>query len=273
MEHDFLLLRYGEIFLKGKNRGLFERKLVDNVKKITGKKSTKLRGRLLMEYFSEHSSLKRVFGLVSYSPAIKVDGSLEEIEKAALNVLSGKKGTFRIQTKRSDKRFPLTSPEINQRIGSFIEKHTSLSFSLKNSDIILYIEINQEGIYLFTEVISCFGGLPTGIGGKVFLLLEDESSLLAGLLMMKRGTSIIPIAYGEKDISLLQKYSPVDLELKIIKNLNEFDENISILVSGQNFEKYEEYETNLLVLRPLISMDANDINLSLGGLISEKYAG
>ena len=61
--------------------------------------------------------------------------------------------------------------------------------------------------------------------------------------------------------------------MKIIKNLNEFDENISILVSGQNFEKYEEYETNLLVLRPLISMDANDINLSLGGLISEKYAG
>ena len=263
MESDYLLLRYGEIFLKGKNRGIFERKLVENIKKITSRKPIMSRGRLLMDYFSDHELLKRVFGLVSYSPAIKVGNSLAEIEKAALNTLSGKKGTFRIQTKRSDKRFQYTSPELNQKVGMFIEKNTELSFSLKNSDHVLHIEINQEGVYLFIDVINCFGGLPTGVGGKVFLFLENESSLLAGLLMMKRGCDVVPIASSKRDISLLQKFSPIELKLRLITDINELFNEGKVVISGQNYEGYEKYETGLMIFRPLIAFSDEGIKKRL----------
>ena len=120
------------------------------------------------------------------------------------------------------------------------------------------IEINQDAAYIFTESVPCFGGLPTGVEGKVLVLVETQASLLAGLLFMKRGTNIFPVAYEEKDISLLQKYSPMQLNLEIVKNIPA-DKDMDIVVSGQNIEELKDYETELLVLRPLIAFDDVEI--------------
>ena len=260
-----LLLRGGEIFLKGKNYPFFEKKLVTNIKVITGQKEVKaLRGRFIIPYFSEHSVLKRVFGLTSYSPALKVAKDFDEIKKKALVLLAGKVGTFKIEPKRSDKRFPLTSPEINIQLGRFVEEHTPLRFDGLHYDHLVGVEINQDGAYLFLEIISCFGGLPTGAEGNVLLFIDSKESILAGLLMMKRGVNIFPVALEKVDLSLLQKFSPVPLSLKVIHSVSEIDQyaldrQFDILVFGDTFEKRSTVKTSLTVLSPLMAFDVEKI--------------
>ena len=109
MDYNSILLRYGEIFLKGKNRSMFERKLILNIEHIAKVKVKHLRSRLVVDYFANHIILKKIFGLVSYSPALKIETNVEEIKKWSLKLLKGKKGVFKIKTKRSDKRFPIKS--------------------------------------------------------------------------------------------------------------------------------------------------------------------
>ncbi len=270
MAYDTILLRYGEIFLKGKNRSFFERKLLRNIKALARVRDIKMfQGRLTVDYFSEHVKLRNVFGLTSYSLAVQAEKDPEKIKQKALAMLLGKKGTFRVETKRSDKNFPHISPEFNALIGKHIEAEcTGLEFSLKDPNLILSIEINQEGVYLFLETITCHGGLPTGVEGAAILLVEDKASILAGLLFMKRGCSIVPVSFEEKDISLLQRFSPSQLKLKVMSGLSELESlrrkyDISILVSGQHFKQYKKYDTSLLPMRPLISYDSAEIDQRL----------
>jgi len=262
MEYDSILLRYGEIFLKGKNKFKFENKLIDNIKKITFiKKIKNIRSRLIIDYFPKHDLLKKVFGLTSYSLAIKVEKDIDKIKKVALKSIKRMEGSFKVETKRSDKRFPIKSPDVNIEVGSYIEENSKLEFKLKNPDNILFIEINQDGAYLYSEVIKCHGGLPAGVEGKVAILLENENSLLAALLMMKRGCDVIPVTRKEFNISLLQEYSAKKIELKEVKDFSEL--NNYILVSGQTFENYQDYKLNEITLRPLIAYSEEEIKKEL----------
>lgn len=270
MEYTHLLLRYGELFLKGKNQPLFGKKLMENIKKIAGiNEVKKIRGRLILSYFEGHQKLTQVFGLVSYSPVVKTGKNLESIKQVAFELLGQKKGTFRVETQRSDKQFPLTSPEINAEVGRYIEENNKhLEFNFKNYDFLLCVEINQEGAYLFLEKIPCGGGLPTGVEGKVLLLVEEEASLLAGLLFMKRGCAVIPLGIKEKKLGLLQKFSPEKLSLIVVKSFREVEEfaaenKINMLVSGQNYENYRQYKTKLTIFRPLIGVSEKEIKEKL----------
>lgn len=264
-----LLLRYGELFLKGRNRGLFLRKLMANTKKIAGARYVKkTQGRLFIEHFAEHRKLRQVFGLNSYSPAWKTEKELEKIKEMALKLLEGKleeekkkKGTFKIEARRPDKSFPVKSPELKILVGKYIEeKNQNLKFSFENPQTVLEIEIAQDGAYLFMETIPCFGGLPTGVEGKVYLRLEGEASLLAGLLMMKRGSSIIPVGKGDlsRYISLLEKFSPEKLELR-----KEIEEPDMPVVVGQTFENYHKLDAENLVFRPLIGFSEGKVKEEL----------
>ncbi len=275
MTWEYLLLRCGEIFLKGKNQPYFVRFLKGNIHKIAkGTKVKEFRGRFIMEFFSEHRRLRNVFGLVSYSPAIKIEKEMEVIKEKAVELLQGKEGTFKILPKRSDKRFPLTSPEINVELGRHIERRLPLKFSGEDPDHSLGIEINQDGAYLFLEVVPCFGGLPTGVEGQVLVLVEDEASLLAGLLLMKRGCYILPVAFKNQNLSLLQDFSPVKLELQIFSDMKEIDKyaqqkNVTVMVSGQHFNNLKKIDTNLAVFKPLISYNKETIALELEKFKSE----
>ena len=260
MDYSHLLLRYGEIFLKGKNRGTFEMKLINNIKKIIGIDVNHIRSRLIVNYFPEHQKLKNIFGLVSYSPAVRAEKDVEEIKKVALELLKKQKSSFKVETKRSDKNFPIKSPDLNVIIGKYIEENSKMKFQFKNPEVILRIEINQDGVYVFTEVVPCFGGLPTGVEGKVILLIENKASLLAGLMFMKRGCNIFPIAFKKQDISLLRKFSPKELELEIVKDLSKF--NNETLVVGDNFETKKNYPIDL-VFMPLIAYSNEQIKKEL----------
>lgn len=260
MAFTHLIVRYGELFLKGKNRKFFEQQLEGNLTtQISGISLKKTQGRAILGYFSDHHLLKRIFGIVSYSPAIRVHQNLEEIKESVIDLLKKNKGTFKVETNRADKTFPGKSPEISQEIGKYVEKHTSLKFAL-DAQLVVTVEINQAGAFIFLEKIPCFGGLPVGVEGKIIVLLENEASILAGLLFMKRGCQILPVAPSIRDISLLQKFSPEKLELQIVGDFNEMQ--VDFAVSGQTLSNMKEYG-DFITFRPLIAYREKEIKEQL----------
>ena len=246
-----ILLRCGEIFLKGKNYLTFEKLLRQNIAVLTAtnkKDIVPLRGRFILPFFEQHHLLRRVFGLVSYSLSIKIHPQIDAICAAAVSLLQDKKKTFKIITKRSDKRFPFTSPEITARVGKYIEEKTALRYTKENPRLILQ--------------------LPTGSEGPVLLLVENEQSRLAGLLMMKRGISLLPVGLHDYDISLLQKFSPFPLQLSLFSTYSELKQfahqkKINILVTG-SFDLVEhDLSRHFLILKPLLAFDEKLINKTL----------
>ncbi|MDP3990154.1 MAG: THUMP domain-containing protein [archaeon] len=269
-----IVVRYGEIFLKGKNRNVFENQLLKNIKEITGlRKISNLRCRYVFPYVDNHADLRKVFGLVSYSNCVRVDKKLDLIKKAASDLLKDKIGSFRVEVKRADKTFPGNSPEIAMEIGQHIESTTKATFTYGSPEITLGVEINLDGAYLFLEKVPCRGGLPTGVEGKVILIVENKASILAGILFMKRGTSLIVAVTEDQDLSLLEKYNPSSLAVKRITNLSELEvlgkeEKINVLVSGQTFETYKEYSSEMIIFRPLISFSKERIEKEIAELSS-----
>ncbi|NMB98537.1 MAG: tRNA 4-thiouridine(8) synthase ThiI, partial [Clostridiaceae bacterium] len=183
-----ILARCGEIMLKGLNRATFENKLVSNIKyALNGlgpANVKKSHGRIYIEPHENNydfqkamDSLTKVFGIVSLSPVVKINNDFDEIKGTALELTkkildSGKGNTFKVITKRGNKRFPMDTPEINRELGAFLlEKCPSLTVNVNSPSFSVYVEI-REYTYIYTEVIQCNGGLPVGTNGKAMLLLS-----------------------------------------------------------------------------------------------------
>lgn len=248
-----LIARYGEIFLKGSNRVDFERKLAGNIQKMFSVKVWRKRNRLLVEE-KEGVDLRRVFGLISYSPAVEAELDMEKIKEAALGLVQGRKfSSFAVAAKRMGAGF-LSSKEMNEMIGKFILEKVEGQVDLKNPELVIGIEIIDGKAYIFTETTECLGGLPVGVEGKAGVLVEDEDSLLAGLLIMKRGCGVVPIGFDEKDISLLQKFSPEKLKFKKIKTLEAAGELANALVVGNKGVGVE----GVVVLKPLVGLSQEE---------------
>ncbi|MBN0919633.1 tRNA uracil 4-sulfurtransferase ThiI [[Mycoplasma] gypis] len=186
-----ILLRYGELTLKGKNRDTFIKKLHDNLaQKMTGEVITTF-DRGYLEYSEENiENLKYIFGLSSYSIIYEVQAEMEAIENQILELIKDKEfKTFRVDTKRSNKNFPLTSSEMNQKMGGFIlSKFENKQVIMKNPDLVVYLEIRNDKCFVFTDVIYTRGGMPVGITGKTLHLISGGiDSPVAANLMQKRG--------------------------------------------------------------------------------------
>jgi len=262
-----VIVRYSEISLKGNNRIVFEKKLIDNIKDCLKKNNVKyekidrLRGRIIIFAEQELNCLKYVFGISSFSHALVIEPEIKEIEKTVSKLIENKKfRSFRVSAQRLNKNFPLTSPEIEREIGSFVCKKFNKKVSLKDFDLEIGIEI-LDYAYVFTERVKGLNGLPVGVEGKVVSLIEDENSLLASLLMMKRGCFVIPVSLKKTNIDLIKKFAyGFEPELIIIKNIKELDEiskenNAKAVVVGQTLESFKELELKAMVLRPLIGLD------------------
>ncbi|MEW8958923.1 MAG: tRNA uracil 4-sulfurtransferase ThiI [Moorella sp. (in: firmicutes)] len=197
-----LLVRYGEISLKGNNRSYFEDKLLANMRRVLGDLAAlrmhKTYGRVFVdlkgidpEVVAER--LKKVFGIVSMSPAVSTPLDLEAIKKAALEVLMDSPGTtFKVQAQRPNKRFPLTSPELNQVLGAYLLTHTpNQRVDVHHPDRVVHVEIRDEGAYVYSRIIPGPGGLPVGVTGRALLLISGGiDSPVAGFLGMKRGLEL-----------------------------------------------------------------------------------
>jgi thiamine biosynthesis protein ThiI len=204
--NELVLVKYGEIILKGLNRPLFEDKLVRNIKAVLhdlGKiKITRAQATIYIEPVTDNieiskiiERLKKVFGIVSISRVAKVEKDIDSIKKKAaeylLPVLANHK-TFKVETKRADKRFPLKSPEISREVGGYIlSQVTHLKVDVNNPDIVVNVEVRDTSAYVYTEKISGVGGMPIGTNGKATLLLSGGiDSPVAGWMIAKRGVEI-----------------------------------------------------------------------------------
>ena len=204
--NEVILLRYGEIFLKGKNYSFFENSLLKNIKyrlKNINLKVEKISGRFLISEFANEDKeqitdiLKSIFGLVSISFAYEIETSLENISKVCSEIKIKSK-TFKVETKRADKTFPLKSFELSSMMGGIIlANNKNLQVDVHNPDEVVYIEIRENGkTYVYYNKIACLGGMPVGTSGKGMLLLSGGiDSPVAGFLMAKRGLSLNAIHF------------------------------------------------------------------------------
>lgn len=202
MEFDHILIRYGEMALKGKNRKKFYSKLQDNLRntliEFPDVKVKRTQGRMFVHLNGNNPApimekCKEVFGIQSLSLAIKVPNDEQQIKDAALYALKTSTATtFKISVRRIDKGFPIRSQDFNREVGSYLLVNTSgYTVDVHKPDLDLKIEIRTEATYITTEVIKGAGGFPVGTSGKSLLLLSGGiDSPVAGYLAMKRGVAI-----------------------------------------------------------------------------------
>ncbi|WP_010532380.1 tRNA uracil 4-sulfurtransferase ThiI [Lentibacillus jeotgali] len=208
MQYDHILIRYGEMALKGKNRKSFIVQLQNNLrqqlKDFPETKVKRTQGRMFV-LLNGHDAeavmekCKNVFGLQSLSMAIKVQNDETEIKDAALWALENTTDakTFKVSVKRIDKKFPIRSQDMNQVLGKHLLSNTTgFTVDVHQPDIELKIEIRTEATYITSSVVPGLGGLPVGTSGKTLLMLSGGiDSPVAGFLAMKRGVEIEAIHF------------------------------------------------------------------------------
>jgi thiamine biosynthesis protein ThiI len=204
MNYDRILVRYGEISTKGRNRHQFverlRRSIKDALQSYPMVKIEAGRDRMFILLNGENSSeiikiLQKIFGIRSFSPAVKVERDIEKIKQAADELfrnLYHSKQTFKISAKRADRTFEYNTDDINQSLGAHISnRFPELKVDVRNPDVNLEVEIRAEAAYLSAETILGPGGLPIGSSGKAMLMLSGGlDSPVAGYMAMKRGMEI-----------------------------------------------------------------------------------
>ena len=201
---ELLLVRYGEVFLKGQNRPFFLRKLVDHVKEAVsgvGGRVFLSDGRIYVSDFTDMDEcirrVTRVFGIHSVSPAVEMEkDDFKAICAQAAKMMEPLSGTFKVLARRSDKRYPLDSPAIMREAGGYVLEHVPhLSVDVNHPDHELMIEIRKKA-YLSVDKILAVGGMPMGTNGKACLLLSGGiDSPVAGFMIAKRGVELCCVHY------------------------------------------------------------------------------
>lgn len=231
MEWNELLIRYGELSLKGRNRNTFVRKLRNNIKEALRDLKTVVikpeRDRMFLIAEDQQdmkeaiARLPYIFGIQSFSPVAKCEASLDAIKEKALEVIGADETegkTFKVEIRRTDKSFPLVTGELQQEIGGHVLRHfPELIVKMKKPDILLHVEIREEGAFLTAKVYEGAGGMPVGSNGHSMLMLSGGiDSPVAGYLMMKRGVSIDAIHFASPPFtSELAKKKVMDLAEKL----------------------------------------------------------
>lgn len=235
MKFDQVLIRFGELMLKGKNRNVFMRRTVNlirqNVKDINVK-VLRTHDRVYLDINDVNEEeitkrLKRVSGISSFSFVKKAENDIESIKEVALELINNRLkdgASFKIETKRANKRFPMPSPMITQEVAKDVLPKITKPFEIdvRNPDYILKIEIRDDMSYLYLDSIKGLGGFPVGVQGKGLSLLSGGiDSPVATFLAMKQGllaegihfdsSPLTPIESAQKVVDLSKKlalYTP-----------------------------------------------------------------
>ena len=201
LAYDHIMVRFGELSTKGKNKKDFIRILYTNMKhSLSDYPLVKLETRYDHIYVHLNGQdfepiiarLQDISGIQGLSLVCKVEKDLEKIQQASLELIKQEEGkTFKVKVKRSDKRFPIHSEEITRKVAPVILKNTELKVDVHNPDILLNIEVRDEGAYIFVKTYPGAGGYPLGVAGKAMHMLSGGiDSPVAAYLMMKRGVTI-----------------------------------------------------------------------------------
>ena len=240
-----ILIKYGELTTKKNNRNLFINLLYENIKnklKNYDVKIVKNRVRMFIETNDNIDEivnvLSNIFGIHSIVVAYKVDNNIDSIKNNVLDIVKNIEfKTFKVETKRSDKRFPIPSMEFNNVIGGLILKNIpNVSVDVHNPEYELKIEIREDYAYIYTKEIKGAGGYPVGVAGKGLLMLSGGiDSPVAGYLAMKRGIKIECIYFESPPHTSIQAKNKVK---KLVEKLSKYNSNIVLNVI--NFTEIQE---------------------------------
>lgn len=243
-----ILIKYGELTTKKDNRSLFINKIYENLSLALSNYDitiTKNRVRMFIDPKDNDideiiSITKNIFGIHSIVVAYKIDSSIDIINSSVLEVIKEVDfNTFKVETDRADKSFPINSMDLSRQLGSLILKNTKdKKVDVHNPDYLLKIEIRSDYTYIYTKEIKALGGYPVGVAGKGLLMLSGGiDSPVAGYMAMKRGIKLECIYFEspphtspqalnkvKKLVSILNKYQP-SIKLHII-NFTEIQESI-----------------------------------------------
>ena len=223
-----IIIRYSEIHLKGNNRDFFESILISNIKHVLsdydyqfGRSNARYVIRNFDENYTEQilDAVKNVFGVYSVSPAEEVPSTYEDISSAALS-MAPVYGTFKVNTNRADKRFPIPSMKLSADIGGkILEQNPTLKVDLFHPDTVVSIDIRENGkTFIYSEVIKGVNGMPVGTAGKGIIMLSGGiDSPVAMYMMAKRGMTLRSVHFHSFPYTSMQaKQKVLDLA-KIVK--------------------------------------------------------
>lgn len=209
---EIILLKNGEIALKGLNRSVFEDKLISNARRRLEELGKfgfrKAQSTIFVEPKDEDIDLdeavdilQKVYGIIALTKAAVVEKDFEEIKQTAVTYLKDElmeAKTFKVDAKRSDKSFPLKSPEICRELGGFIlENFPHLTVDVHNPDVNVVVEVRDYAAYVHGKQLPGAGGIPVGSGGRALLLLSGGiDSPVAGAMMAKRGLEVYAIHFA-----------------------------------------------------------------------------
>ncbi len=261
-----LLIKYGEIALRGKNRALFEKRLIENIRKNLSEFDDNYyvireQGRFILEDLDKDINFEKVLpkvipvlGIIGVCPAIRFkDNDIETLKKFAEDQVrqkfTDKPYTFKVATKRADKRYPLPSNEVSGLVGEYLlNTFDNLTVDVKKPQFTVNIELRTEN-YIYTEIIKTFGGLPAGSSGKGVLLLSGGiDSPVAGYMMAKRGVDLICVHFASPPYTSDRATEKVK---DLAKRLDYFTGNIKLYVvpfTELQLFLYKEVESEKLTI-------------------------
>jgi len=296
VNYELIIIRYAEIGLKAEyTRKKFENTLIKNIKKVLKQKQIEIeikkhRGRIYL-YSNQIKKiipiLKSIFGIVSFSPAIKIQTDKTKITKKAVELTKNKiskKDKFALRVTR-DGKHSFTSQDIAIIAGDAVVKKTGAEVDLTNPDYELFIEIRNNDTFFYEKKIPAPGGLPIYTQGKVLAIIDTKGSILATWYIIRRGCSAIFVICDKKIEKTLKKFiTKWFLNFSIVKidNINNFNEKINKLAIEKNckaiitghalyknkeksLEEIKRYKKNMSVpvIHPLIAFNKDEINKKL----------
>lgn len=248
---EIILIKNGELALKGLNRMTFEDILIKNIRRKIGKLGEysvrKAQSTIYIEPRSEDfpfqqalEDMKKVFGIAAFSRALTVEKDIDAILNSAPDYLAERlknAKTFKVESKRADKRFPLTSPEISRELGGkLLSCFPHLKVDVHNPEVLVMVEIRDYGAYIHGEQIKGAGGMPVGSGGRAAVLISGGiDSPVAAYMMAKRGLELNAIHFASPP------YTSPRAELKVMQLLKKVtDYSNAIRVGVVPFTEIQE---------------------------------
>lgn len=293
VNYELIIVRYGEIALKGKEtRKHFESILIKNIKNAL--KKNDIPHRIIREWgriyiYTEQIKkslfvLKKIFGITSISPCMQTLGEMEYISKLSLKISKeklNKKKSFAIRATRTGKH-NFTSQDIAVQVGNDIVKVTKAIVNLTKPDFELFIEIRNDKAFIFTKKIRGVGGMPFGTQGRILALIDSKYSILAAWYLIRRGCKATFLITKKSNLNVLKSFLKnwyIDPDIHDLKPGNNFikylikianEKKSEAIVTGSNlfvqskktlsYIKKLKKSVNLPILHPLIVIDKKEIN-------------
>ncbi|WP_099221311.1 tRNA uracil 4-sulfurtransferase ThiI [Listeria costaricensis] len=273
MEFERILIRYGELSTKGKNRKQFVARLASNVKKVVrDMPNVKVHGeRDRMQLFLNGADpdvvmerLRLVFGIQSFSPVVKTALDVEAIKEAATKLVSDlfvPGATFKVAARRSNHQFELDSNELNQEIGAHVlQTVPGLTVNVKKPTIKLNVEVRLDGVFLSCQTVQGAGGLPVGSSGRAMLMLSGGiDSPVAGYLAMKRGVEVEAVHFHSPPYtSEKARQKAVDLAEKIARYAGQVQMHVVPFTEIQETIKKQVPESYIMTVTRRLMMRITD---------------